>query len=269
MERVHSCLLRIGGKRWRLDLPTVDLLNAEKLAAYLEGDSDFAAAGAIPRMRVTVDGRLSGETNRPPVAYVESHGIVFEGHEARWTSDLKLDEVEATVGQSPLAVERALASWICARVVADAGLMLHAAAVRTARGALLLFAPSGGGKSTASALAGERSLCTNAVVVVREAGTWQVYTTPFTGLSDPYPKEPGPFQLDGGLLLEKAQQAQGRQPLVGSTTALGVIAAAVVAQYPRDAAWSARMLQTVGDLAANCDVGRLPFRVDSINLPDR
>jgi hypothetical protein len=251
--------LRLGGEGWRLELGAPGLLNEQKFAAYLG-----AADG--PEMSVRLEDSLTGESNRPPVLCEQSGGWQFRAHEARWTSDLDFERLDACVGRSTLALERAITAWVCSRSTRAGGLLLHAAAIRSAKGAILLLGPSGAGKSTAASLAGDRRLCTNAVVLKREATVWQVYTTPFTGARDPYPTEAGPFPLAGALVLEKAAVSMGPQPLQGLP--LIAFARAVVAQFPSTAQFASSVLESIAGLAATCPVSRLPFCVDSIVFPN-
>lgn len=250
---------RLGGEGWRLELPTLDLLNAQKFAAYLD-----EANG--PEMSVQIEASLMGEANRTPTVREHRGTWQFVAQEARWTSDACFDHLEARVGAASLALERAITAWISSRVTQAGGLMLHAAAIRSSKGAILLLGRSGAGKSTAALLAGERRLCTNAVVLRREAAVWLVYTTPFTGARDPYPSEPGPFPLAGALVLEKAPLSLEPQPLLG--TPLAVLGQAVVGQFPNTIEFASKMMDSVVSLASCCPLQRLPFRADSILLPD-
>lgn len=253
----------MGGELWRVRLARGDLLNDDKFAAYVcvQGDGD-------PEMRVEVDERLIGEAGRAPAVRLRDGKIEFEAQETRWSGDCALARVEALVAPSTLALERALTGWICSRLVRTGALMLHAAAVRSANGAWLLLGRSGGGKSTASVLAGQRRLCTNCVIVRHEAGRWLVYTTPFTGNQDPYPCEAGPFQLAGAMVLEKAEAAHSPVPVFAAGARLAALAQAVVAQYPRTAETASAVLGALDSVVAECPVARLPFARDAIVLPE-
>lgn len=251
--------LRLGGEGWRLELPAAELLNMRKFASYL-----CEANGS--EMSVRVDDSLTGESNRAPSVREQSGAFQFSAQETRWTSDLAFNRLETRIGRTTLALERAITAWVCCRITRAGGLMMHAAAIRSLRGAILLLGPSGAGKSTAASLAGDRRLCTNAVVLRREAGEWLVYTTPFTGASDPYPSLAGPFPLAGALVLEQAPVSAGPQLLEGSP--LVAFAQAVVAQFPNIPVFASKMIDAVASLVARCPVRRLPFRTDSILLPD-
>jgi threonine/homoserine efflux transporter RhtA len=104
------------------------------------------------------------------------------------------------------------------------------------------------------------------VIVRPQAAGFQVYTTPFTGAADRAPFERGPLPLAGMAVLRKAERAQAPQPLDGS--ALAVMAAAVVAQYPATAQYAAKVLESLSHLVGVCAVQILPFTKRELVLPE-
>jgi len=225
--------------------------------------------GEGPTMRVLPDLSLVGEPAPWDPTITHEDGIIhYRGQEVSAEGRLPLDEFEVRAAPHTLGAERAMLGWMVARMTyRGEGLFLHSASVRGRDGAWLLIGGAGVGKSTASKLAADRSLCTNVTCLREQGGQWLAYPTPFTGQPDPPPRDRGPFPLLGAIVLRKSETVGTIEPVSG-TARMAWLAKAIVAHYPPVPECTSFVVGALAALVAACPVYTLSFRRDAISMPD-
>ena len=132
-----------------------------------------------------LDGRLTGYLEPPgdgayyAVAEVERGCLICCSRSGAFLVDPRQDRIEVEAKDDPELLEhRILSAAVCMLLSLRGELVLHAAAVEIAGGAVVFCGPTGRGKSTLVRALGERGapvLSEDGVVIAPEGGGWTVH----------------------------------------------------------------------------------------------
>ena len=174
-------------------------------------------------------------------------------------------------GTGPGAIERAVRFAYAAFAPVRDGLLLHASAVATLKGAVAFAGASGAGKSTVARLFPADSLLSDDTIVVRRsAGKWLAWATPFVNDPSRLPQTRGEA-IWRMFVLEKS--SEDRVESLSPVEKFACLLANVIASFP--GADSSRTLDLVGALSAEIPLARLrrtrdasprPFLADGVGM---
>jgi hypothetical protein len=172
-------LLSIGGVRFRVEsTPGVLEALASRYGSFVVSDGGDAGGITVDmevRARHAFEPRLemigSCEVRADPLL-----GVLFTGAVCgRFNLDQRRGVLEDATGLG--AVDAILRAALSLVLPLDGGLLLHAAAIETAEGAIVLCGDSGAGKSTAARALG--AICDEIVIVRPSPRGLQVFGTPY------------------------------------------------------------------------------------------
>lgn len=103
----------------------------------------------------------------------------------------------------PAPLETFLTAILAGRLLAEGGVLLHAAAIAADEGARVFFGPSGAGKTTVTRLVGEGVITDEITAVRRVGGAWRVSALPWRGA-------PGEAELAGLFAVGRARETSFR-----------------------------------------------------------
>lgn len=221
------------------------------ITAVAFGPLRYALCGALPRFLAPFAQEPQGDevsldlrVGRAPAgaAAVRGTAVSLEG-ERRVIHIPEASDPERAL-HAPLA-ELAARDLPCA-----GGLLLHASAVRGARGALLLVGPPSVGKTTFARHDPARALAGNAVCAWRSERGWRCAALPFASDPDPRLDAPGEHPIEAIVELHRAAAPWFEwQPAVRATVSLMKRVAAPSLDDPCKRARASCALDLAGSVA--------------------